>query len=153
MLGVLIIAHDNLAQEILASARKITGDAMPFETLTIEWDQKRDEIKSVISDAIEKSRREDGLLVLTDLYGGSAANVTDEVSKIYSDVEVVTGVNLPIVISLATRYKSPKVSVKEIAKQVAHRGATHIKLLSDLSDKPAEADKSETAKKNVKKGI
>jgi len=104
MIGALIITHGRLGNELIKSAELIKG---PLENvLPICIDQAKDveEAKREINGAIKKLDKGKGVLILTDLFGGTPSNIS--LSFIKEDkVEVLTGVNLPMVLKLSETKK------------------------------------------------
>ena len=106
-LGVVVVTHGQLATELVNSAEMIVGDLPLFTAVSIGWHEDVDHAKDEIGRAIERVRtsaaseaNEDaGVLVLTDLFGGTPANLA--VTFVSPSVEVITGVNLPMLIKLA----------------------------------------------------
>ncbi len=104
-LGVVVVTHGQLATELVNSAEMIVGDLPHFVAVAIGWHDDVDHAREEIGRAIERvaAPNADGgrtpVLVLTDLFGGTPANLA--VTFVSSDVEVITGVNLPMLIKLA----------------------------------------------------
>src|SRR5262245_10111703 len=105
-LGVVVITHGQLAAELVNSAEMIVGDLPHFAAVSIGWHDDVDRAKEDIGAAIARvqaSARGDGdpaagVLVLTDMFGGTPANLA--VTFVSPHVEVITGVNLPMLIKL-----------------------------------------------------
>jgi mannose PTS system EIIA component len=106
-LGVVVVTHGQLATELVNSAEMIVGDLPLFAAVSIGWHDDVDHAKEEIGRAIERVKTsaageegaEAGVLVLTDLFGGTPANLA--VTFVGPQVEVITGVNLPMLIKLA----------------------------------------------------
>jgi PTS system mannose-specific IIA component len=100
MIGKLILTHGGLARELLAAAQVISGRMPGFEALSLDWNDTFEEAKAKVRAALERLDDGQGVLILTDMYGGTPSNVA--VSFLQHDrVEVLTGVNLPMVLRLA----------------------------------------------------
>ncbi|MDA8017419.1 MAG: hypothetical protein MPN21_08200 [Thermoanaerobaculia bacterium] len=99
MVGVLILTHGELAEELLAAARKIAGPLEQFEALPLEWSDGLDEAHRKVSRAIERLDSGDGVLVLVDIFGGTPSNAAMAFVE-EGKVDVVSGVNLPMVVRL-----------------------------------------------------
>jgi PTS system mannose-specific IIA component len=130
MIGTLILSHGSLADELLAAARTISGDLEGFGSLSLDWSDGFDEAKSRIQEALERLDQGDGVLVLTDMFGGTPCNVALTFLE-PGKVEIVTGVNLPMVVRLACRGKREK-PVQEVARWLREKGRTSICLASDV---------------------
>ncbi|MCP3962109.1 MAG: PTS fructose transporter subunit IIA [bacterium] len=99
MAGVLILTHGGLAPEFLAAARVISGDLESFEALALDWSDGVEEAHHKVGDALRRFDRDEGILILTDILGGTPFNV----AMAFHDpgrVEVISGVNLPMVVRL-----------------------------------------------------
>lgn len=99
MVGVLILTHGGLADELLAAARKISGPLERFEALPLDWSDGLDEAHRKVGDAIDRLDTGDGVLVLVDIFGGTPSNA----AMAYLEdgrVDVISGVNLPMVVRL-----------------------------------------------------
>ena len=130
MIGTLILSHGRLADELLSAARTISGDLDGFGALSLDWSDGFDEAQARIEKAIEQLDQGDGVLVLTDMFGGTPCNVALTFLK-PGKVEIVTGVNLPMVVRLACRGKREK-PVQEVARWLREKGRTSICLASDV---------------------
>ena len=130
MIGTLILSHGNLADELLAAARTISGDLDGFAALSLDWSDGFDEAQTRIAQALESLDQGDGVVILTDMFGGTPCNV----ALTFMDpgkVEIVTGVNLPMVVRLACRGKREK-PVHEVARWLREKGRAAICLASDV---------------------
>ena len=130
MIGTLILSHGSLADELLAAARTISGDLEGFGSLSLDWSDGFDEAKSRIEEALNELDQGDGVLVLTDMFGGTPCNVALTFLE-PGKVEIVTGVNLPMVVRLACRGKREK-PIQEVARWLREKGRTSICLASDV---------------------
>jgi PTS system mannose-specific IIA component len=135
MIGILIITHGDLAKALLESAQHIAGETLPFKTLTIGWNQQFKDIHREVGEAIEAIDCGDGVLVLTDLLGGTPSNVALSFVRKRPNIEVVTGVNLPILVKLATHQNRNDATVRDIARSLVDKGVNSIQLLSEYDRK------------------
>jgi mannose PTS system EIIA component len=135
-LGVVVVTHGQLATELVNSAEMIVGDLPLFTAVSIGWHEDVDHAKEEIGRAIERVRTsaagEDGsdagVLVLTDLFGGTPANLA--VTFVSPQVEVITGVNLPMLIKLA---RTPTHGdLLTLAREMREVGQNAIWIASDL---------------------
>jgi PTS system mannose-specific IIA component len=99
MIGKLILSHGALARELLSSARTISGDLPQFEALSLEWSDGFEEARAKVKAAIDRLDQGQGVLVLVDIFGGTPCNVAMTFLET-GKVEIVTGVNLPMVVRL-----------------------------------------------------
>ncbi len=128
-IGVVIVSHYRLGEEMLQAARLIVPDAPRFLAVGIEPKQRVDEMRATIAAALEAADQGHGVLVLTDMFGGTPSNVSLSFLG-ERRVEVVTGVNLPMLIKLATlREEKP---LEELASFIKHYGQRNISLASEI---------------------
>jgi mannose PTS system EIIA component len=129
MIGVVVVTHGQLAAELVNAAETIVGDLPRFTAVSIGWHENVEDAREEIAQAIERVQGEHGTLLLTDMFGGTASNLgitfLDE-----SRVEVLTGVNLPMLIKLASM--TERADVVEIARELREYGKNAIWVASDL---------------------
>ena len=101
MLGILVITHGMLASVLVETARKIVGGLEHIRPISIGWDDNVDDARESIRRAIEESDHGQGVLILTDMFGGTPTNISLTFLET-GRTEIVTGVNLPMIIKLAT---------------------------------------------------
>jgi len=131
MIGVVVVTHGQLAIELVNAAEMIVGDLPRFAAVSIGWHDDVNDAREDIDQAIARVRvdGEDGVLVLTDMFGGTPSNLG--LTFLEKDrVEVITGVNLPMLIKLAgLRGTSDLLAV---ARQLRDDGRSAIWVASDL---------------------
>ncbi len=127
--GVLIVAHYRLGQEMLQALRLIVPDSPPFQAVGIEPKQSVDEMRSAIAEALAVADTGYGVLILTDMFGGTPSNISLSFLKEHR-IEVVTGINLPMLIKLATLAEEKP--VEELAVFVKDYGRRNISVASEL---------------------
>jgi mannose PTS system EIIA component len=127
--GGVIISHGRLASELLAATETIVGDVSHLTAVSINWNVDVDEAQKEIERAIAQVSKGKGVLLLTDMFGGSPTNIASMFLK-ENEVEVVTGVNLPMVVRLATQ--PDESTLDSIAHQVLDQGREGIYLATDL---------------------
>jgi PTS system mannose-specific IIA component len=129
MIGVIVVTHGQLATELVNSAEMIVGQLPGFAAVSIGWHEDTQEARDEIRAAIERVRDDAGVLLLTDMFGGTASNLA--MTFLETDkVEVVTGVNLPMLIKLAGLKSSA--SLIEVARDLGQDGRNAIWVASDL---------------------
>jgi mannose PTS system EIIA component len=128
-IGVVIVTHYRLGNEFLQALRLIVPDAPEFHAVAIEPTQSVDEMRSRIAAALEAADKGEGVLVLTDMFGGTPSNISLSFLEEHH-VEVVTGVNLPMLIKLATLGESK--SLEELAAFIKLYGQRNISVASEL---------------------
>ena len=127
--GVLIVAHYRLGQEMLQALRLIVPDSPPFHAVGIEPRQSVEEMRSAIAEALKAADTGDGVLILTDMFGGTPSNISLSFLEEHR-IEVVTGINLPMLIKLATLNEDKP--VEELATFVKEYGRRNISVASEL---------------------
>jgi PTS system mannose-specific IIA component len=127
--GVVIVTHYQLGEEFLQALRLIIPDAPEFGAVAIRPDQPVNQMFEAISAALKQADSGDGVLVLTDMFGGTPSNMS--LSFLHEHrVEVVTGLNLPMLIRLATqRDEKP---LEELARVIKEYGQRNISVASEL---------------------
>lgn len=100
MTSILILSHGRLASELLEAARTIAGETPPWmEAVCLDWDATFEEAREITAAKIRSMDTTDGLVILTDMYGGTPFNVAASFTESPA-VEVLAGVNLPMVVRL-----------------------------------------------------
>lgn len=127
--GVLIAAHDRLGEEFLKAVRQIVPHVQGFEAVSIDPKQSVEEMRSLLVEALDRLDEGDGVLILTDMFGGTPSNISLSLLG-ERKVEVVTGTNLPMLIKLATM-REPK-PLDELASFVRDYGQRNISVASEL---------------------
>ena len=129
MIGVVVVTHGQLAVELLNAAEMIVGDLPQFTAVSIGWHEDVNDARDDIAQAIERVKADGGVLLLTDMFGGTPSNLG--MTFLEGDrLEVITGVNLPMLIKLAgTRTSSDLLAV---AQQMREHGRNAIWVASDL---------------------
>ena len=130
MIGILLVTHGRLAEELKAAAVIIQPDISRMVAVALEWNQTGEDARERIAQGIAQADEGEGIVILTDMFGGTPTNLT--LSFLQKDrVEIVTGVNLPMVLKCASLQKSGK-SVADVAHLARERGQRSIRVASDL---------------------
>ena len=129
MVGLLIITHSHLAKELLEAAGFIIGSVEVAECISIETAKDSKKLRNIIENKIKSLDQGKGVLILVDMFGGTPSNLA--LSFLQKDsAEVVTGVNLPMVLAIAHNRKGKSLAqVADIAKSAGKRS---ISLASEL---------------------
>jgi mannose PTS system EIIA component len=136
MIGIVVVAHFNLAREMVAATELIVGKQEQFAYVDIFPDEDVQKVKKMVVEALKRVDSGDGTLVLTDMFGGTPSNISLSFLE-EGKVEVVTGVNLPMLIKLVT-YRQNK-TLAELANFISQYGRKNINLATDvLNPKKAE---------------
>jgi mannose PTS system EIIA component len=129
MIGIVVVTHGQVAGELVNAARTIVGDIPGIAAVSIGW---ADDV-AVAREAIEKALAEVGggpTLVLTDMFGGTPTNVS--LPFLSPQVEIVTGVNLPMLIKLTSLREG---DLLEVARVIREQGKGAIFVASEILEK------------------
>ena len=118
-IGGVVISHGQVATELVAAAEAVVGDVGHIAAVSIGWHDDVEMAKDEISRAISNVSSGLGVLLLTDMFGGTPTNIAAMFLK-ENEVEIVTGVNLPMVIKLASGGSGA--TLREIAQEVEEQG-------------------------------
>ena len=124
-----IVSHGQVATELLAAAETIIGNFKHITAVSIGWHDDVEAATGEIERALERVSEGRGVLLLTDMFGGTPTNIASMFLQ-PGEVEVVTGVNLPMVIKLAGL--QPGVPLEEVARLVRDQGRQGIYLAGEL---------------------
>ena len=124
-----IVTHGHLAGELLAAAEMIIGPISHITAVSIGWHDDVDAARDEVQRAIARVSQGAGVLLLTDMFGGTPTNIASMFLE-EGAIEVVTGINLPMVIKLASQ--SEQQSLHEVARRVCDLGRQGIYLAGDL---------------------
>ena len=128
-IGGVIVSHGKLAGELLAAAQIVVGDLSHIAAVSIDWNDDVETAKEEISKAIKKVSDGKGVLLLTDMFGGTPTNIS-AMFIAEGEVEIVTGVNLPMVMKVASQHK--EMTLQEMAKEVEEQGKQSIQRAGQL---------------------
>jgi len=129
MIGVVVVTHGQLATELVNAAETIVGDLPQFAAVSIGWHDDVDDAREEIRQAIARVQGAEGVLILTDMFGGTPANLGLTFLEV-DRVEVITGVNLPMLIKLAGAQGSS--NLLAVAREMREHGRNAIWIASDL---------------------
>lgn len=129
MIGVVVVTHGQLAAELVSAAETIVGDLPHVKAVSIGWHEDVQDARDEIAAAIAAVAGPEGVLIATDMFGGTPANLGITFLE-PGKVEVVTGVNLPMLIKLAGLRDTS--SLLDAARQIREHGRTAIWVASDL---------------------
>ncbi len=131
--GVLIVTHGSVAAELVSAATKIVTKEVSLAALALDWDDDVEAARERLAAAIASVNRGKGVLILTDMFGGTPTNLA---MTFYApgDVEVVTGVNLPMVVKAVTLKEGT--ALEEAARLLADKGRAAITVAGSLLESP-----------------
>lgn len=131
MIPVLVLTHGNLATELLQAARTIDPNlSEQTSAMSLPWDVDSDQASKSLKKQLREVDQGEGTLILTDMFGGTATNLALPLLE-PKKVEVVTGVNLPMLIKLGS-LQGRSISLHELAEGLAAAGQKSIRLASEF---------------------
>ncbi|HEY8181017.1 MAG TPA: PTS sugar transporter subunit IIA [Thermoanaerobaculia bacterium] len=124
------MTHGRLANELLNAAQKIEAKAGVMEAVPLEWTDSVEESREKIRKALDRIGDAEGVIIFTDMFGGTPSNISLSFLE-KGRVEIVTGVNLPMVVKFATMQHDAK-DVSSLAHVICEKGSKAIRVASDL---------------------
>ena len=129
LIGIVVVTHGLFATELVNAAEMIVGDLPRFAAVSIGWHDDVEAAREAIAAAVARVESANGVLLLTDMFGGTPSNLAMAFLDI-DRVEVVTGVNLPMLIKLASLRQTE--TLAEAARQARESGRNAIWVASEL---------------------
>ena len=140
MIGVVVVTHCHLAEELICAAQLVVGEELKqFQAVSVEPKDGSDLIREKIMAAIRKVDTGQGVLILTDMYGGTPSNISLSFLE-EKKIEVITGVNLPMLLKLATDPKNQ--DLESLSAFITDYGQRNINLASEVLRKRVDRKKS-----------
>jgi PTS system mannose-specific IIA component len=130
MIGALIVTHGNLANELLNAAKQIEADVSAIEAVSLEWNETVDAAREKIGAALKRVGADRDVIIFTDMFGGTPSNISLSFLE-KGHVEIVTGVNLPMVVKFAMVKQESK-DLATVAHMITEKGSKAIRVASDL---------------------
>jgi PTS system mannose-specific IIA component len=124
-----VVTHGQLAIELVNAAEAIVGDLPTFTAVSIVWHEDVQDARNDIAAAIARVQGPDGVLIATDMFGGTPSNLGITFLE-PNKVEVITGVNLPMLIKAANL--RDETNLIEIARTLKEHGKSAVWVVSDL---------------------
>jgi PTS system mannose-specific IIA component len=131
MVGALIVAHSHIGKELIAAAEYIVGKMEGIVAVSIDFRMNAFEARKIISEAIKQVDQGDGVLILTDLFGGSPSNIAFSFLN-RKKIEVITGINLPMILNFWS--KRGNMGLMELAKSLQLSGRRNIVVAKNLME-------------------
>jgi PTS system mannose-specific IIA component len=138
MIGVVIVTHAALADEFLMATQQIVGAVEGIEPISIDPADPIEEVEARIKKGIKKVDMGRGVLILTDMFGGTPSNISLSFQE-KGKVEIVTGINLPMLIKLSTMREDK--TLDELASFIKSYGQKNIHLASEIMDRNTAGEK------------
>ena len=135
MIGMLLVTHGRLADELIAALEHVVGPQANVTTVCIGPDDDMEQRRAEILNGAAKADEGDGVVLLTDMFGGTPSNLAISIMD-KANVEVIAGVNLPMLIKLASvRKTDPLIDAVESAQEA---GRKYINIASQLLSQEEE---------------
>jgi mannose PTS system EIIA component len=134
MIGLVIVTHGRLAEEFVSAMEHVVGPQKLVEAVCIGPDDNMETRRQDIIKAVAAAEMGDGVIVLTDMFGGTPSNLAISILE-EANIEVIAGVNLPLLVKLASVRKSSGMATA--VTEACDAGRKYIKLASDVLDVPA----------------
>ena len=138
MVGLVLATHFGLGKELLNAVKSIAGEIEFVQVVSVDLEKEVEEAKKEILLAIKKVNGGDGVLILTDMFGGTPSNLSLSFLE-EGKVEVLTGVNLPILINLINSRKDKNLA--ELAAHLQDSGKRSICRASEILEKKVDPNK------------
>lgn len=129
MIGLVLVTHGRLAEEFRAALEHVVGPQEQIETICIGPDDDMEQRRQDILDAVETVDGKQGVVLLTDMFGGTPSNMAISVMD-EEKIEVIAGVNLPMLIKLAS-VRADR-SISEAVEEACEAGRKYINIASKL---------------------
>ncbi len=132
MIGILLVTHGNLADEFLSAMQHVVGHQTQISTACIGPNDDMNERRNDILSKVAEVDSGEGVIVLTDMFGGTPSNLAISIMD-HANIEVIAGINLPMLVKLATLRKD--LSLKEAVLGAKEAGIKYITIASELLGK------------------
>ena len=131
MIGIVIVTHSRLGDALIGAAEFIIGNRPEaMESVSIDLNENTDKLRSKIAQGIKKVQGQEGILILTDMFGGTPSNLSYSFLE-EGHIEVLSGVNLPILIQAAS-LRDKNMKLDELAASLEIFGKKSISLASGI---------------------
>jgi len=129
MIGALVVTHGHLGQELVAAAEMIVGEISHIKAVSIGWHDDVNDAHNDIEGRLTEVDSGSGVLILTDMFGGTPSNIALSFHE-PGKVDVLTGVNLPMIIRIASQKEGD--TLDSLARTVRDQGRSSISMASDF---------------------
>jgi mannose PTS system EIIA component len=129
MIGMILVTHGKLAEEFVHAMQHVVGRQEAVATVCIGPNDDMERRRKEIADSVKKVNSGEGVIILTDLFGGTPSNLAISLMKA-GKVEVIAGINLPMLIRLAKARHS--MGVREAAMAARDAGRNYITIASEF---------------------
>ncbi|MBW2621594.1 MAG: hypothetical protein JRD68_01690 [Deltaproteobacteria bacterium] len=135
MIGVVVVTHRGLGSELIGTAEFILGKIAGITAVTVDAQTSAEVIRADVKKGIKQVDQDDGIIILTDMFGGTPSNISLSFLT-PNQIEVLTGVNLPMIIKLIQSRE--RLELDELAKSVGEYGRKSINVASEILNRRPE---------------
>ncbi|MBN1636411.1 MAG: PTS sugar transporter subunit IIA [Deltaproteobacteria bacterium] len=129
MVGIVIVAHGRLAQALVETSEMIVGHVEQFKACSFCQGNDVEKLRKFLKTSIKEVNNGDGVIILTDMFGGTPSNISLSFLE-DGEVEVITGVNLPMVITSLTKREGK--NIRELSQILKDHGCSNIYIASEV---------------------
>lgn len=130
MIGIVVVSHGDLAAQFVAVLEHVLGKQEQITAIGIDADDDMESRRTDMVSAVQKMNDGDGVIVLTDMFGGTPSNMAISIIE-QENIEVLAGVNLPLLIKLATLRKQSS-DIQSVVSQACDAGRKYINVASQI---------------------
>jgi len=131
MIGIILVSHAHIAQEMKHAVEHILGSQAYMETLDVLSSDTPDALQEELGKMLQRCDRGDGALVFADMFGGTPCNIALSFLKQHQ-CEVISGFNLPALVKAASRRMDNDIDLSDLAREVMESGRQYMCLASDF---------------------
>ncbi len=129
MIGIVVVSHGKLARELVRAAEHVVGEQLAFRSISIEAEDDIDDRREQIRETVRACDSGKGVIILTDMFGGTPSNLA-LTNLVPGKVDVIGGVNLPMLIHLA-QIRS-ELTLSEAVEATCEAGQRYIRVGSEI---------------------
>lgn len=130
MIGMVVVTHGRLAEEFIAAMEHVVGPQTALQAISIGPDDDMEKRRQDILDAVDQVNEGDGVILLTDMFGGTPSNLAISIMD-STNVEVIAGINLPMLIKLAS-VRTTNATMEEAVTAAQDSGRKYINVASHV---------------------
>lgn len=130
MIGMVVVTHGRLAEEFIAAMEHVVGPQSALQAISIGPDDDMEKRRQDILDAVDQVDEGDGVILLTDMFGGTPSNLAISIMD-STKVEVIAGINLPMLIKLAS-VRTTEATMEEAVTAAQESGRKYINVASHV---------------------
>lgn len=130
MIGMVVVTHGRLAEEFIAAMEHVVGSQSALQAISIGPDDDMEQRRQDILDAVTDVEEGDGVILLTDMFGGTPSNLAISIMD-STNVEVIAGINLPMLIKLAS-VRTTECTMEEAVSAAQESGRKYINIASHV---------------------